>query len=253
MRARRRPHGIRRTRICASPRQQLLGSRRGDIFFLQEFAAIFVLVFVAILIFGLFWFSSWQFSEKVKKSTTVTESFASTKGGVIVRSYLSTRLDLPVEAFLPAGVSGVLVESQDMTFAEAIRRISRDPACLAALNEQGASYKPVMNLSRRDEFVQVFDETEIPDGLCRTFFLRTVLFYRVISPYDGFVLTVGAPKQYAIGAGKPLTTGWQFASIGLLPLVIPGTKLPAVAQGIQAIPGEPPTSLQLVIYTGGPA
>jgi hypothetical protein len=252
MSPRRTPHGIRRTSICASPRTPLLGSRRGDIFFLQEFVAIFILVFVAILIFGLFWFSSWQFRSKVEKSTTVTESFAVTKGGVILRSYLSTRLDEPVEKFLPAGVSDVAVESQDLTFAEAIRRIRNDPACVAALSKHGASYKPITNLSKRAEFLQVFAETEIPDGLCRSFFLRTVLFYRAISPYDGFLLTVGAPKQYVIGAGKPLKLGWSFAGwAGMAPLIIPGTTLPAVAQGIQDIPGEPPTNLQLVVYTGG--
>jgi len=147
-------------------------ARRGDILPLQAILGILLLVVIALLIFGLFWVQARRFHASVTDPTVAKESARATFGGVALRTYLATRLDTPVATFLPASVQDVSVGSAPLTMAAALHQLQHDKECLDALKKAGLTY-PVAN---RDDFKKLF-QTDVPAGLCRTFFLRTVLFW----------------------------------------------------------------------------
>jgi len=177
-------------------------TRRGDILPLQAILGILLLVVVAALIFGLFWVQARRFHASVTDPTVAEESAKAFGAGVALRAYLRTRLDTDLDAFLPAGQQGLRVGAAPMTFADALHRISKDAACVAALKKAGATYPPA-----GDTFTGLF-QANVPPGLCRTFFLRTVLYWRVLARNDTFSLST---DSFTIGRGTsaPLLQGVQ--------------------------------------------
>lgn len=213
--------------------------RKGDVFFIQEFIAILILLFIGVLIFGLFWFQAQRFAAKVSSSDELRESYASERGGTVLRTYLSTRMDLPTERFLPSG-SQLYVSPHPLTFGEAIPLLFEDRACVVALAANGASYEA---MARMEEGYDLFAATELPDGLCRDFFLRTVLFHRVLTRSDSFrVEASDGTRRFAIGLAPEQARDWTVLLVGTTPLPLPFTIAPDL-DGRQTLPGPFETRL----------
>ncbi len=191
--------------------------RRGDVFPVQLLVTWVVFVLVAVLLFGLFWASAWVLKGKVASQDVAEANVAAADGGLALRSWLATRLDVPLDVFLPANASAPSVGAWNGTFADGLRAVLADPACVAALAADGGSY-PRAGAAGYDA---VYD-ARLPEGLCRAFFLRTVLYWRVVAHDDAFLLDAGA---FSIGHG---------------------TDAPTLA-GVQAVPGEPAVTLRLEV------
>ncbi len=168
-------------------------TRRGDIFPLQTIILFLILILLIVLVFGLFWVQALRFHDNLSNSTTATQSAQVSFGGIALRTYLSTRLDEPIENFLPPNVQGVSVGSAPLTMADALLKLKNNPECLQALKREGVTYPP----ANRDDFVKLF-QTSVPQGLCRTFFLRTILFWRVVAQNDTFFLDT---SDFKLGFG----------------------------------------------------
>jgi hypothetical protein len=219
---------------------------RGDEFPLQMVFGYVIIAIVAIMIFGLFVFVAKIYGSTAGESTTMTDSAATAKGGVILRTYLSTRMNEPVEKFLPKDAPFVTVGSSGYTFAEALRAIAKDDTCMEALRDYGEDYPE----AGEDGFGGLFSEEELPLGTCREFFLRTVLFFRAISPNDRFKLAV-PEKELKIGlSAADDTQAWNSIVLSLA-LKYPIWISPCRPQSEQPLPGDPPLTVQLFIDGGG--
>jgi hypothetical protein len=234
--------------------------RRGDVFFIQDFVAWLILIGVALLIFGLFWIAANAFKSKISAPQNVEESFAATRGGAVLRVYLSTRMDEPIEKFLPNGVAGAApadfaLDTADMTFGEAIPLILGEGTCRQAISQHGRSY---------DAIAQLRDSTA--PGLCRTFLVRTILFYRMFAA-DEFVLqATDGQTTIRIGHGianelKGSGAQWledavlagysdqlRRASVTSKDLKEPST---VIFTGSQALPASTPITLRLIAAEPG--
>jgi hypothetical protein len=241
-------------------KQRLWCRRSGDVFFIQDFVAWLILLGAAILIFGLFWIAANAFKSKISAPQSVEESFAATRGGAVLRTYLHTKMNEPIEKFLPNGVTGAApadfaLDTADMTFGEAIPLIMEDGACRQAISQHGQSYDAIAAL--RDS---------LAPGLCRTFLVRTILFYRMFAA-DEFVLQ-GTDGKNTVRIGHGIANELQGSGAqSLEEAVLAGysdqlrrasvtskdLKEPAtvIFTGSQALPASTPITLRLLAAEPG--
>jgi len=258
--ARRTPASCKIARHAArTPRPEGPSNRKGDVFFIQDFFAIAILVFIGILIFGLFYLGSIHFGSKVGSSGAIQESVVSTRGGETLRVYLATRMDEPQAKFLPAGVQlSSQIPADNRTFGEAIIAIAQDDACAKALADNGKDYPASDGKSASSYAAALGDAAtqQIPDGLCRAFYLRTLLFFRTLAPSDDYLLRVAAQdRSFEIGKPKP-TSGWTAfmaplpSAIPSVPIAVPWQITKGIARGEQPLFGDPEITVQLYLNGG---
>lgn len=192
-------------------------NRRGDVFPVQLLVTWVIFILVAILLFSLFWVSAWTLKGKVSSQDVAEENIMVAEGGLALRSWLATRLDAPVATFLPTKESGEPVDSWKGTFADALRAVQANDTCVVALADEGQGYSRASTAG----YSAVYN-TKVPAGLCRAFFLRTVLYWRVLAPDDAFSLSTG---KFTIGLGTE--------QAGLI--------------GVQTVPGSPPITVRLEV------
>ena len=221
--------------------------RTGDVFFLQDFVAYAILVTAGVLLFGLFYGSAKTFGDRVSGSDLAEESLAAVRGGEILRAYLSTRMDEPAEKFLPLPIPSATTTTLPafpLTFSDAMRRISTDEKCLDALANRGTSYDEMGNDAQT--FRRVLAEQQVPEGLCRAFFVRSVLCFRSLGT-DDFALTFKLENSaFTIGKGaQPLTRSVP-SSLGIAFLSSSNIKSGAMV-GSQTIPGDVPLEISLLV------
>jgi len=228
-----------------------LHGRKGDIFFFPDIFAWLILIGAAILFFGLFWLSATAFQSKLSDQQHAEEGFAVTQGGTALRTYLATRMDEPIGKYLPPNVTGAAPadftqDEANMTFGEALPIIMSDSTCRQAISQHGRSYDGIAAL--RDGMTP---------GTCRTFLLRTILFYRMFTA-DTFVLQASRGSDtIRIGHGirdaykNDLLTPSEYTAYVEEPILTGGTITEKVATltpehlwdntvillGSQAVPG----------------
>ena len=217
---------------------------------LYEIVAYVGIVFLAILIFGIFLILRSQMAAKSADAATPM-TLGVLNGNIALQSYLRTRLDEDAATYGHDAPPG------EGTMADGLAAAMADATCRDWLIANG-------KYGGKDPFALT-----PPAGACRAFFQRTVLFFRSVCGDDYFLQLTTAGQQVRIGEGVGRVVKSSF--LGLSPdfvitniqnrflslsderlLARPPTQSDfkdphtSIIGGVQAVPGTEPVLVQLV-------
>ncbi len=195
-------------------------SRKGDAFFIEEFAVWIVLALAAAVIFGLFFFAARDFVKETEDKATFEQGFGNLNAGMMLRTYLSMRADEPLDRLTDAERQALMAEANidvpavALTFQELLPVILADDACVSLLTKNEFSF---MN-RQKPEFGKLFRESaSFPNAACKAFFERTTLYFRMNCQFDEFTFTATSDERsFSFGKGVGVYDSDPEEGIGVL-------------------------------------